>query len=53
MARSATWSPAARANERILVHTTGLVSQDIAIAHHIYQQAKTRGRGIRLPPTAA
>ena len=42
-----------RADERILVHTTGLVSQDIAIAHYIYQQAKAQGRGIHLPPTAA
>lgn len=37
-------------DERILIHTTGLVSQDIAVCHHIYQQAKKAGRGIRLPP---
>jgi ornithine cyclodeaminase/alanine dehydrogenase-like protein (mu-crystallin family) len=36
-------------DERILVHTTGLVSQDIAVCHHIYEQAKKTGRGIRLP----
>ncbi len=39
-------------DERILLHTTGIVSQDIAIAHFIYQRAKAEGRGIRLPPTA-
>ncbi len=38
--------------ERILIHTTGIVSQDIAMAHFIYQRAKQQGRGIRLPPTA-
>lgn len=41
-----------RDDERILVHTTGIVSQDIAIAHFIYQRAKEQGKGIRLPPTA-
>ena len=40
------------AAERILVHTTGIVSQDIAIAHFIYEQAKASGRGIRLPAAA-
>lgn len=39
-------------DERILVHTTGMVSQDIAIAHFIYRRAKEEDRGIRLPPTA-
>jgi alanine dehydrogenase len=38
-----------RAEERILVHTTGLVSQDIAICHYIFEQAKARGLGIALP----
>jgi ornithine cyclodeaminase len=38
-----------RPDERILVHTTGFVSQDIAIAHWIFQQAKARGMGITLP----
>jgi len=41
-----------RDDERILIHTTGIVSQDIAIAHFIYQRALEQGRGIRLPPTA-
>ena len=38
-----------RPDERILIHTTGLVSQDVAIAHWIYQQAKERGMGTLLP----
>jgi ornithine cyclodeaminase len=38
-----------RADERILIHTTGYVSQDIAISHWIYEQAKARGLGITLP----
>lgn len=38
-----------RAEERILVHTTGLVSQDVAIAHWLFEQAKASGRGIWLP----
>ena len=38
-----------RADERILVHTTGLVSQDVAIAHWLYEQARARGMGIWLP----
>jgi ornithine cyclodeaminase len=37
-----------RAEERILVHTTGLVSQDVAICHWLYEQAKARGMGITL-----
>lgn len=40
-----------RDDERILIHTTGLVSQDIAIADFIYRKAVERGIGIRLPPT--
>ena len=42
-----------RDEERILLHTTGLVSQDIAVCHHIYEKAKRNGAGIRLPPTDA
>lgn len=40
-----------RGDERILIHTTGLVSQDIAIADFIYRKAVESGAGIRLPPT--
>jgi ornithine cyclodeaminase len=36
-------------DERILIHTTGLVAHDIALAHHLYIRAKEQGRGIRLP----
>jgi alanine dehydrogenase len=35
--------------ERILVHTTGLVAHDIALAHHLYVKARETGRGIPLP----
>jgi ornithine cyclodeaminase len=35
--------------ERILILTDGLVSQDVAIAHFIYEKAQARGVGIRLP----
>jgi ornithine cyclodeaminase/alanine dehydrogenase-like protein (mu-crystallin family) len=38
-----------RDDERILIHTTGFVSQDIAISHWVYEQAKARGMGITLP----
>ena len=38
-----------RDDERILIHTTGLVAHDIALAHHVYMKAKAAGRGIRLP----
>ena len=38
-----------RADERILIHTTGLVSQDVALCHYIYLQAKAKGLGIMLP----
>lgn len=37
------------ANERILIHTTGLVSQDVAIAHWVFEQARVAGLGIVLP----
>lgn len=40
-------------DERILIHTTGLVSQDVAICHYIYEKAKQRDIGIVLPPTDA
>jgi ornithine cyclodeaminase len=40
-------------DERILIHTTGLVSQDIAVCYHIYEKAKKKGVGIPLPPTDA
>ena len=35
--------------ERILIHTTGLVSQDVALANHIFSRAQAEGRGITLP----
>jgi ornithine cyclodeaminase/alanine dehydrogenase-like protein (mu-crystallin family) len=35
--------------ERLLVCTVGLTSQDISIAHGLYEQAKAEGRGMRLP----
>lgn len=36
-------------DERILIHTCGLVSQDVAIAQYIYDEAVKKGLGIRLP----
>src|SRR5262249_21337337 len=36
-------------DERILIHTTGLVAHDIALAHHVFMRANEEGRGIRLP----
>ena len=38
-----------RREERILLHTTGLVAHDIALAHHLYVNARESGRGIVLP----
>ena len=38
-----------RDDERILVHTTGLVSQDIALAHFLYRKALEKNLGIWLP----
>jgi ornithine cyclodeaminase len=38
-----------RREERTLIHTTGLVSQDVAIAHWVYQRARALGRGVWLP----
>jgi len=35
--------------ERILIHTTGLVSQDVAVCNFIYEQAKAKKMGIVLP----
>jgi ornithine cyclodeaminase/alanine dehydrogenase-like protein (mu-crystallin family) len=36
-------------NERIFIRAIGLVNQDIALAHHIYQRALEHGVGTRLP----
>jgi ornithine cyclodeaminase len=38
-----------RDDERILIHTTGLVSQDVALAHFLYRRALEQGRGVWLP----
>jgi ornithine cyclodeaminase/alanine dehydrogenase-like protein (mu-crystallin family) len=38
-----------REDERILIHTTGLVSQDVALAHFIYRRAREKGVGLWLP----
>jgi ornithine cyclodeaminase len=38
-----------RDDERILIHTTGLVSQDVALAHFLYRRAHDKGLGIWLP----
>lgn len=38
-----------RDDERIAILTDGLASQDIAIAHHVYERARSAGRGLRLP----
>jgi ornithine cyclodeaminase len=37
------------ADERILIHTQGLVSQDVAICHYIFEKARAAGRVITLP----
>jgi ornithine cyclodeaminase len=42
-----------RDDERILVHTTGMVSHDIGIAWRIYEKAKAQGLGIALPTAVA
>ena len=34
-----------RADERILIHTTGLVSQDVAICHYIFTRRRREGWG--------
>ena len=38
-----------RDDERILIHTTGLVSQDIALAHFLYRSALEKDLGTWLP----
>ncbi|TMJ31177.1 MAG: ornithine cyclodeaminase family protein [Alphaproteobacteria bacterium] len=38
-----------REDERILIHTTGLVSQDVALADFIYRRALEKGVGLWLP----
>ena len=38
-----------RPDERVLISTTGLVSQDVAIAHFMYRKARERGLGTPLP----
>jgi ornithine cyclodeaminase len=41
------------ADERILVHTTGMVSHDIGIAWWIYKKALAQGLGVPLPTAVA
>jgi alanine dehydrogenase len=36
-------------DERILIHTTGLVSQDVALCNFIFERAREQGLGIVLP----
>jgi N-[(2S)-2-amino-2-carboxyethyl]-L-glutamate dehydrogenase len=38
-----------REEERILIHTCGLVSQDVALAHFLYRTALGKGLGLWLP----
>src|SRR5882672_3764760 len=38
-----------RDDERILIHTTGLVSQDVALAHFLYERALEKGLGVWMP----
>lgn len=40
-------------DEQILLHTTGLVAHDIALAHHLFVKAREQSRGIRLPAARA
>lgn len=40
-------------DERILLHTTGMVSHDIGICWRIYQEVKAKGLGILLPTAVA
>ncbi|MSQ21533.1 MAG: hypothetical protein EXR39_18840 [Betaproteobacteria bacterium] len=42
-----------RGDDRILVHTTGLVSQDVAIAWWLYQRARAASLGVSLPAATA
>ena len=37
------------AGERVLIHTVGLVSQDVALCHFVYAKALEAGMGRRLP----
>lgn len=37
------------ATERIAIRASGLVSQDVAFSHYVYQEAVKRGIGVRLP----
>jgi ornithine cyclodeaminase len=38
-----------RRDERILTRTEGLVTQDIAVSHWLYEEAVRQGIGLRLP----
>ena len=38
-----------RDDERILIHTTGLVSQDVALAHFLYERALERASACGCP----
>jgi ornithine cyclodeaminase/alanine dehydrogenase-like protein (mu-crystallin family) len=40
-------------DERILLHTTGMVSHDVGIAWRIYQKALAQGLGVPLPTAVA
>jgi alanine dehydrogenase len=40
-------------DERILIHTTGMVSHDIGICWWIYKKAREQGLGVQLPTAAA
>ena len=40
-------------DERVLIHTTGLVSQDVAIAHFLFVEAREKGLGTWLPSALA
>ena len=42
-------APREHPNERILIHTTGFVSQDVAICHWVFEKAKAAGMGIKTP----
>jgi len=37
-----------RPDERILIRSEGLVTMDVALAHHLYRLARERGLGQRL-----
>ena len=42
-----------RSDERILLHTTGMVSHDIGICWRIYRKARELGLGVQLPTAVA